>query len=109
VPFRDLEKHGALQILVYLFENKARKVNVSELDRTVKASRETILSTLEMLKINRVIQDEVNGKFPFDHSVWLTPLGVEVAAQLKAVQSALLGREHPKRTPNAESGEHFQP
>ncbi|MGD0071353.1 MAG: hypothetical protein ABSB71_07755 [Candidatus Bathyarchaeia archaeon] len=102
MPFRDLEKQGALQILVYLYDNRDRKINVSELDRNVKATRETILSTLKMLKVNRLIQDEVNKKFPFDHSIWLNQKGVEVATQLKVAQNALLDQEHPKKTEDSE-------
>lgn len=91
-----------------MYENRERKVNVSELDRNVNAHRSTILTTIELLKINRVVKDEVNQKFPFDHQVWLTPLGVEVAAQLKGAQSALLGREHPKKTLGGETEESHQ-
>lgn len=95
MPIRDFEKQGALQILVYLYENKERKINVSELERNVKAHRATILTTLEMLKTDRVIEEKINAKFPFDHSVWLSQLGEEVGAQFAIVAKSLLGRVPP--------------
>ena len=105
MPIRDFEKQGALQIIVYLYDHKDHKINVSELDRNIKAHRSTILTPLEMLHMNRVIDEEINLKFPFDHSVWLTSLGVEVGSQLKAVANSLLDRAHPKRIQDAEHRE----
>ncbi len=89
MPLQDFEKSGALQILVYLYKNKDRKINISELHRNVEAHRETILTAVETLKKNKVAEDSVNHKFPFDHQVWLTTLGTEVASRISAIADAI--------------------
>jgi DNA-binding HxlR family transcriptional regulator len=97
LTLRDLGKVGALDILVYLHDNKDRKINITELNQNVKASRETILSTLKMLRAHKLIEEENIKKFPCEHLVWLTKKGVEVAVHMKAAHDVLLGQEHPKK------------
>jgi predicted transcriptional regulator len=88
VPIASLEKHGALQILVYLYDKK-QKANISEIVANVKASRETILSTIEMLKLTGLVYDLRKTKFPYTHFVWLTEKGKEVAQHLLVVSNVL--------------------
>ena len=96
LPIAPLEKQGALQILIYLYE-KNEKANISEITENVKSSRETILSTIELLKITGLIRDLRNTKvFPYAHVVWLTPKGREVAQHLLAASHVLRRPEHPE-------------
>jgi DNA-binding HxlR family transcriptional regulator len=97
MPFQDLEKQGALQIPIYLYKNKGRKVNVSELAKNKIANRETILTTLKMLRINGMIEEETDTRFPFAHLIWLTPLGIKVSAHLFFVENALQHQEQPDK------------
>jgi len=96
LPLAPLEKQGALQILVYLYQ-KNGKANISEIKRNVKSSTETILSTVELLKALGLAEDIEKATFPFAHLVWLTEKGRKVAELLQEASHFLQGEQHLKR------------
>lgn len=86
----ELEKQGALQVLVVLYKwREETKPNISDLNRLVKATRETILTTIKLLKKTELVEDYTNPNFPFAHSVWLTEKGKLVAERLIEIARVL--------------------
>jgi Mn-dependent DtxR family transcriptional regulator len=96
LPIAPLEKQGALQILVYLYE-KQEKANITEIAENVKSSRETILSTIELLRKTSLVKDEQSVKFPYAHTVWLTEKGREVAKHFLAASHILQRPENTRK------------
>lgn len=110
MPFRDVaEKQGAIGTLVYLYENREKKINVSELVNNRIANREAILTTIKLLKINGLVDDETCAKFPFEHLLWLTPLGVDVSKQFYLAAKVFRDQEHQKEASNGKLSNGHQP
>ncbi len=86
-----LERAGALQILVYLYQNseKSEKTQITEIIKGVKAASETVMATIKHLALIELINEAHVKSFPRQHLVWLTPKGKIVAQHLSEVASAL--------------------
>ncbi len=94
MELENLEKQGALQICVFLYKSGKRKVNISELQHNVEATRETILTTVQRLKEIGLIEEEVLKGWPFSHLVWLTEKGMEISSSLNTVDKLMRRAEH---------------
>lgn len=86
----DFERAGALQILLYLYENKNKgKIKFTEITKNVKASNETVIQTIAFFTQNDLTKEEKAKAFPYQHWVWLTPKGEAVAQHLQPLAAAL--------------------
>jgi DNA-binding MarR family transcriptional regulator len=89
----DFERAGALQILNYLNENKKKgKIGITEIVKNIKATSETVNTTITFLTQNNLTKEEKSPVFPYQHWVWLTPKG-EAAAQHLQLFLDTLNRE----------------
>jgi DNA-binding MarR family transcriptional regulator len=90
IELYDFERAGALQILHYLCENKAKgKIGISEIVKNVKATSETVNATIAFLTKNDLTKEEKSQAFPYQHWVWLTPKGEAAAQHLQPFLDAL--------------------
>jgi DNA-binding HxlR family transcriptional regulator len=92
-----LEKQGISQILVALHNWKeTRKANMTDLKKLVKAHNQTIQADIILLKRMGLVDDEKAKKLPYEHTVWLTAKGQEVAMYLFSA-GQLLDSSQPKQ------------
>jgi DNA-binding MarR family transcriptional regulator len=90
LSFYDFERAGALQILNYLYENKSKgKIKITDIVKNVKATSETVKATVAFLTQNSLTQEEKSQIFPYQHWVWLTPIGEAAAQHLQPFLDAL--------------------
>lgn len=84
-----------MPILLYLYERQEKgKISIGEVKRNVKAASDTVISTVTLLALNGLLNEDLEPKIPFRHWVWLTEKGVQVAARLVEVAHALHSLEH---------------
>jgi DNA-binding IclR family transcriptional regulator len=86
----DFERAGALQILNYLYENKDQgKIKITDIVKNVKATSETVKTTVAFLTQCNLTEEEKAPTFPYQHWVWLTPKGEAAAQHLPPFLAAL--------------------
>lgn len=89
-----LERTGAAQILLYLYIHQDKgEINITDLTKNIKATRETILRTIEYLNIDGLITETIMQAFPFEHKIKLSAKG-SAAGQLLCELAQALQSQH---------------
>jgi DNA-binding HxlR family transcriptional regulator len=85
-----LERTGAAQILLYLYIHRdSGETNITELTQNIKATRETILRTIDYLATDNLIIETIMQAFPFQHKVKLSEKGIAAGQLLFELAQAL--------------------